>query len=46
MSRRVSEDVGGMYTFTIFMRWLVGRINFVHKPYSFPCAVSNFKDWR
>jgi hypothetical protein len=41
MSLRASEDVGGRYTLTTFIRSLVGSMNFVNYPYSFPSECSS-----
>jgi hypothetical protein len=46
MSRRRRDDVGGRYTFVIFIRWLVGRMSLVYRPYSFPVVYSSLSDWR
>jgi hypothetical protein len=45
MSRRVNDDVGGRYTFTMLMRWLFGRISLVRRQYSLPNVDSTFNDF-
>jgi hypothetical protein len=46
MLRLVSDVEGGMYIFTILIRWLFGRIILVCRLYSFPCDVSSFSGLR
>ena len=36
----VSDVAGGIYTFTMFILWLFGRMIFVCRPYSFPLDAS------
>jgi hypothetical protein len=42
MCRLVSDDVGGIYMFTMLILVLLGNINFVCIPYSFDAEASNF----
>ena len=44
MPRRVSDDVGGRYTFTMFILWLFGSMSLASYPYSFPTDASSWKD--
>ncbi len=46
MFRLVRDVVGGMYMFTILMRWLFGRMILVCRLYSLPEDVSNFNGLR
>ena len=40
MSRLFRDAVGGRYTFTTFILWLLGSVIFRNSPYSFPKACS------
>jgi hypothetical protein len=46
MLRLLSDVDGGMYTFTMFMRLLLGKIIFVCRPYSLPFDYSIYSGVR
>ncbi len=46
MFRFASAGVGGMYTLTMLILWLFGRIILVCSPYSFPVDISSYNGFR
>ena len=45
MARRVRDEVGGRYAFTMLTLWLFGRISFVRRQYSLPNLDSIFSNF-
>jgi hypothetical protein len=46
MFRFESDVAGGMYTLTMFILWLFGRMTLVCRPYSLPVDISSYSGFR